>query len=107
MYNAIVTGGAAGIGRGVAIRLAKEGYRVLLLDKDQNVGQETKKEINSKLGTANFIECDVTDLMRLSMIIHNISKGFGYISVFVNTAGGVGILVSQTLKRTHGVVPLI
>lgn len=90
MYNAIVTGGAAGIGRGVAIRLAKEGYRVSLIDKDENVGQETEEEINTRYGSANFIDCDVTDLIGFSRLIHNISDEFGSISVFVNTAGGVG-----------------
>lgn len=90
MDNAIITGGAAGIGRGIAVRLAQVGYKVSLIDKDTDVGKNTKDEINTRIGQAHFFECDVTDLTKLSRLIHSISSEFGSISVFVNTAGGVG-----------------
>lgn len=89
MHNAIVTGGAAGIGRGIAIRLAKEGYQVSLIDKDKSVGQKTEKEITTKFGSTRFFECDVTDLTGFSRLIHSINDEWP-ISVFVNTVGGVG-----------------
>lgn len=90
MQNAIITGGAAGIGQGIAVRLAQEGYRVLLVDKDKDTGQKTKDEINTQIGPADFFECDVTDLKKFSNLIHSISRDLGTVSVFVNTAGGVG-----------------
>ncbi|GGP10939.1 SDR family oxidoreductase [Oceanobacillus neutriphilus] len=90
MQNAIITGGAAGIGRGIAVRLAQEGYKVSLIDKDKDAGQKTRDEINTQIGPAHFFECDVTNLTKLSKLIHSISKDLGTISVFVNTAGGVG-----------------
>jgi NAD(P)-dependent dehydrogenase (short-subunit alcohol dehydrogenase family)/alkanesulfonate monooxygenase SsuD/methylene tetrahydromethanopterin reductase-like flavin-dependent oxidoreductase (luciferase family) len=55
---AIVTGGASGIGRGIAEALAREGARVVITDVQEELGREAAKAIG---GDAVFVRHDVTD----------------------------------------------
>ncbi|MEW9677871.1 SDR family NAD(P)-dependent oxidoreductase [Lentibacillus sp. L22] len=72
MLNAVVTGGAQGIGRSIAIKLAEDGYRVFIIDKQQDTGQQTVKEINEKYGEAFFFKMDITNLKGFSGLIYHI-----------------------------------
>lgn len=90
MLNAIVTGGAAGIGRGIALRLAQEGYRVFIIDMNETLGKQTEKDINDTNREAHFLKADLTDSDHYSELIRNIYDQFGSLSVLVNNAGGVG-----------------
>ena len=58
---ALVTGGASGIGRGCAERLAEEGAIVVITDVQEDMGEETASAINSAGGQAEFLLHDVTD----------------------------------------------
>ena len=59
--SAIVTGASSGIGRATALRLAREGARVALIDKDENGAQETSAAIAEGGGQALVITADVSD----------------------------------------------
>jgi NAD(P)-dependent dehydrogenase (short-subunit alcohol dehydrogenase family) len=54
--SAIVTGGASGIGEATARRLAKEGARVVILDLNEQHGEQVASEIGG-----GFVKADVTD----------------------------------------------
>ena len=57
---ALVTGGARGIGRAVAVRLAVEGYDAVIVDRDAAVGERTAREIGGRgRGDVLFIAADV------------------------------------------------
>src|SRR5699024_7292925 len=52
----IVTGGAAGIGRGIALAMAKEGAHIAIVDINEENGQKTLEELNSHAEGMLFIE---------------------------------------------------
>ncbi len=56
---AAVSGACSSIGRGIAIRFAREGAKTALIDSDPSKGAELVKEIEAAGGTAKFFQCDV------------------------------------------------
>ena len=57
--NALVTGGAQGLGRAIARRLAAEGARVTIVDLNEDKGRECIGLIQSAGGTAEFVKANV------------------------------------------------
>jgi NAD(P)-dependent dehydrogenase (short-subunit alcohol dehydrogenase family) len=82
---AVVSGAAAGLGKAAAIRLAKEGAKVEILDiKDAS---ETVKEIQALGGEAHSILCDCTDEEQVGRAVKEIEGRHGRIDILVNNAG--------------------
>ena len=86
---ALVTGGGAGIGRAVAVRLAREGAYVVVTDVDEEAGDCTVREIDSGVGRAAFFCADVTSEADARGMIAFAEEEFGGLDVLVNNAGGV------------------
>jgi NAD(P)-dependent dehydrogenase (short-subunit alcohol dehydrogenase family) len=80
---ALVTGGADGIGAGIAERLAAEGMHVLIADLDENAGQETAVRIGG-----SFIRADVATEAGVRTAIDTACRLPGRVGVLVNNAGG-------------------
>ena len=81
----MVTGGAGGMGRGAALKLAAEGAAVEILDvKD---GAAVCEEIRKAGGTAHAMQCDTTDEAALARCAAAIEKRHGRIDILVNNAG--------------------
>ena len=81
---AIVTGGASGIGRAIAILLAKEGGKVVITDIDETEGQEAVKEIGHG---AVFMLQDVSSEDDWRRVVSDTGERFGGIDILVNNAG--------------------
>jgi NAD(P)-dependent dehydrogenase (short-subunit alcohol dehydrogenase family) len=86
---ALVTGAGAGIGRGVALRLAREGASVVVADVDEETGPGTVAEIRSRSGRAAFVLADVASEADVSGMVAFAEEEFGGLDVLVNNAGGV------------------
>jgi NAD(P)-dependent dehydrogenase (short-subunit alcohol dehydrogenase family) len=86
---ALVTGGGAGIGRAVAVRLAREGASVVVTDVDEQAGAGTVREIDSGVGRAALFRADVTSEADARGMIAFAEEEFGGLDVLVNNAGGV------------------
>jgi NAD(P)-dependent dehydrogenase (short-subunit alcohol dehydrogenase family) len=89
---AIVTGGASGLGEGMARRFAAEGARVLIADVDRDAGAALAKDIGAN---ALFAEADVSELDQVSGLVTTAVERFGGLHVMVNNAG-----VSSTMHRS-------
>jgi len=88
---ALVTGGASGIGRGCAEKLAAEGAYVLVTDVQDDKGSETVIAIRSAGGQADYLSHDVTDEGMWELTIAFLKAGPGRLDILVNNAGiGIG-----------------
>ena len=82
----IVTGGASGIGRAIALRFATSGARVYVIDIRAREAEETVREIVDAGGQASAHECDVTNQDEVRATFHALAKR-GRIHTLVNNAG--------------------
>ena len=84
--TAVVTGGASGIGRATARRLASEGAHVVVTDVDLDGGHETVSMIEADGGSASVRELDVTDEQAVETVLETVADDRG-LDVLVNNAG--------------------
>jgi NAD(P)-dependent dehydrogenase (short-subunit alcohol dehydrogenase family) len=80
---ALVTGATSGIGRAVALDLAKEGFSVIVHGRDETRGAATVQEIESGGGQARFIAADLSDAQSVSDLANQV----GDVDVLVNNGG--------------------
>ncbi len=85
--TAVVTGGGQGIGRGIALALAREGMRTAILDIEQGAAERTAKEIESAGGRAIGLRVDVTNERSLADAATSVVRAFGPVHVLTNNAG--------------------
>jgi len=91
---AIITGGASGIGRGCARRLAAEGATVVVADRDEVGGQRVVEE----LGAPHlFLALDVTSEAGWAHVVAETVKQLGRLDILVN---GAGIAIFKDIERT-------
>ena len=84
---AMVTGGAQGIGKGIATALAAEGFRVAVADLNLTGAEQTAKEITAAGGTAIAVEIDVTRTASVESAVRAVEAALGPVEVVVNNAG--------------------
>lgn len=85
--TAIVTGGALGIGRACALKLATEGAVVAVTDVDAENGALVVEEIRSSGGDAMFIRHDVADESAWEHVMGTVLERYKKLDVLVNNAG--------------------
>ena len=93
--TAVITGGAAGMGRATSLAFAREGASVAILDIQQEAGEEVVQLIRQKGGTAEFIETDVSDARQVDAAFDRVIETFGAYNVLFNHAGTI------TVKPLH------
>jgi len=84
---ALVTGGASGIGKAIALRFASEGASVAIVDINGQAAQEAAIEIASLGGQAIAIACDVTEEDQVNMAVQRTVDELGGLHILVNNAG--------------------
>lgn len=84
---AFVTGGAQGIGRGIAASLAQAGFRVAIADMNLDVAEQTAKELSAEGGEVIAVEVNVTSLDSVKAAVASVESDLGPIDVVVNNAG--------------------
>lgn len=91
---AIITGAGRGIGRAIAVTLAKRGYRLVLVSRNEDQLRETA-ELSDR--DAMIAAVDVTDLDAIREMVTRVVSQFGRIDALVNNAGNAPALtVEQT-----------
>jgi NAD(P)-dependent dehydrogenase (short-subunit alcohol dehydrogenase family) len=86
---AIVTGGAKGMGRGIALKFAEEGAKVVLCDLDAAGARSVAAEVEALGREALAFEMDITKSAEIERMVAGTLEAFGTIDVLVNCAGGV------------------
>lgn len=85
---ALVTGAGRGIGRAIAIALAKEGAEVVVnYNGSEERAKEVKQTIEENGGKASIYKCNVSDFEACEAMIKDIVKEHGRLDILVNNAG--------------------
>src|SRR5258705_12363377 len=83
---AIITGGAAGIGRATAELFAEEGARVVVADLDEASGRETVSAVRAAGGEAVFVATDVSSENDARRLCDEALSAFGRVDILVNNS---------------------
>jgi NAD(P)-dependent dehydrogenase (short-subunit alcohol dehydrogenase family) len=87
---AVVTGGARGIGGGIALKFAEEGCSVVIADLREKEANQTLEAISKKGSKGIFVQCDHTNNRQVQDMMAKAVSKFGKIDILVNNAGGFG-----------------
>jgi len=119
---AMITGGASGIGLGVASRLAEAGAEVALLDIDDEKGRDAVGTLEGRGLSASYFHCDVTSDAHCSRVTQQIVTENGRVDILFNNAGvairkntvelaeeewdlALNVLLKGTYLLSHHVIP--
>lgn len=96
----LVTGGARGIGRGIAERFAREGAAVVVADRLERV-EQTAAELAALGGETLGVHVDVTDKPQVEALYARIEERFGRLDVSVQNAGILRISRLESLSEAE------
>ena len=101
---AMITGGAAGIGKATAKRFTEEGAQVFICDINETAGQETAAALGDNV---MFTKVDITDRMAAQEWIDSVVAETGQVDILVNNAGVLrdGLLVKVKEGQLTGQMP--
>ena len=98
---AIVTGGGRGIGRGIALALARNGADVVIAEIIDENGRKTAGEVEGLGRKSLAIAADVTDQDSVEGLVREVLTHFGHIDILVNNAGIIGAPGWEQRERTN------
>ncbi|AXI48563.1 oxidoreductase [Sulfitobacter sp. SK012] len=87
--TAVITGGAAGIGRATSLMFAREGARVVIIDIQEHAGKETVEMIEQAGGTGHFYHADVSKSKEVDGAFDAIKADIGAYDILFNHAGTI------------------
>lgn len=87
-YVVVITGGTGVLGRTIAKYLAKEGAKVIILGRKENVGAEIVADITAEGGSCEFMKTDVMCQQTVKQNCKDILEKYGRIDTLLNAAGG-------------------
>ena len=102
--TALITGGSRGIGRAVALELAREGARVAInFSSNEAKAQEVADEINNAGGECIIYKANIANSKDVRAMVDHVHKEFTHLDVLVNNAGITrGFPASQYERRAMG-----
>ena len=83
---AVVTGGAAGIGKAIATALAAKGAVIAIADIDQSLAMETSQELEAGNHTAGVFVCDVSDSAQVERLFQGVVGAYGRVDILASAA---------------------
>ncbi|WP_332654441.1 SDR family NAD(P)-dependent oxidoreductase [Brevundimonas sp.] len=88
---AVITGGAVGLGRATALRMAEEGAAVAVLDVLDAEGLELIEMLRERSLPVAYWHCDVSSEREVQSVMREVVEHFGRIDILVNNAGIAGV----------------
>lgn len=86
--TALITGGSRGIGKGIALGLAREGVRVAISYRsNKTAAQNTLRQIQSSGSECFAVEADATDPQKVQYLLDKVLERFGRLDILVNNVG--------------------
>ncbi len=101
---ALITGGARGIGRAIALSLAEEGWSIAVCYRtSKDDGEKTQTEIQERGGKCLVLQCDVSDSKAAEGLIKQVEKEWGQVDALINCAGPYHRvnLLEETVEGWH------
>ena len=103
---AIITGAGQGVGRGIAMAMARHGARCVIADINPENGEGVKQEIESLGGEAVFLPCDVTRRDHAEATVAGCLEAFGQLDILVNNAQRAPIRPTPLMEHTDEIIDL-
>lgn len=85
--NALITGAGKGIGRALAVALAKEGVNVGLVARTESDLKQVAEEVKDLGVAASIATADVTDIDAVNAAVERITADLGFVDILINNAG--------------------
>ncbi|NOK03000.1 MULTISPECIES: SDR family oxidoreductase [Myxococcus] len=82
-----ITGGASGLGKAIAVRFARAGWKVCIGDVNDTRGEEALKELSALAPQAHYLRCDVRREEDLREALDWLTAQWGGVDVVINNAG--------------------
>ena len=98
--TAVITGSTKGIGKATVLKLAADGYKVVVSGRNEASGIAVVEEIRSSGGEAWFIAADVRKEEDIKKLIDDAVSKFGAVDVMVNNAGIAGEVATPLERST-------
>ncbi len=104
--TALVTGASRGIGRACAVLLARQGARVVLAARDEELLGEVAADIAASGGEAHVMALDLADHEKIPVAVRQLPKEFAAVDILVNNAGitADNLLARMTLEQWQRVL---
>ncbi len=83
---ALITGAGQGVGRGIALAMAREGAAVAVIDRNRDTAAETVALIEDGGGTATFHICDIRSSAAVNACVDAVVEALGTVDILVNNA---------------------
>jgi enoyl-[acyl-carrier protein] reductase III len=99
---ALITGSSRGIGKATAIRLAKQGYDIVInYARSRSAAQEVAEEIKGLGRKVLIVKANVGDVEKIKQMFTQIDEAFGRLDIFVSNAASGVLRPAMELEETH------
>lgn len=95
---AIITGAGTGIGRAIALAMAREGAKVAVAGRRRDKLEEVVQAIRQVGREAEVAVCDVTSESDTKRAVKEAEQSFGYLNVLVNNAGALSVSTVESIS---------
>ncbi|QNM95362.1 SDR family oxidoreductase [Chitinimonas koreensis] len=98
----LITGGSSGIGQASAMKLAAAGAKVIIVARDMEKLEATKKEIEAEGGQCFVYSCDLSSLEAIDGLAQQVLADHGHVDVLINNAGrSIRRAIENSYDRFH------
>jgi len=85
--TALITGASRGIGKGIAVKFARQGAKVLLVGRKLSGLEPAAEEIRAQGGQAECFQADVSQESQVDSLVRDVTERCGHVDILVNNAG--------------------